>query len=40
MDDDIREWRVVVFDGREEVPPKLDKLESVAVNSVGKVGEV
>ncbi len=40
MDDDIGEWRVVVINGREEVPPKLDKLESLAVVSVGKVGEV
>ncbi len=40
MDDVIGEWRVLMIDGREEVPPKLDELESVAVDSVGKVGEV
>ncbi len=40
MDDDIREWRVVVINGREEVLPKLDKLESLVVGSVGKVREV
>ncbi len=40
MDDVIREWRVVIIDGREEGPPKLDELESVAGDSVRKVGKV
>ncbi len=40
VDDNIREWRVVVINGREEVPSELDKLESVVVGSLGKVGEV
>ncbi len=40
VDDDIGEWKVVVIKGREEVPPNLDKLESLAVVSMGKVGEV
>ncbi len=29
-----------MIDGGEEVPPKLDKLESVVVRAIGKVGEV
>ncbi len=38
VDDNVREWRVIVINGGEEVPPKLDKLESLAVVSMGKVG--
>ncbi len=35
VDDDIGEWSVVVIKGREEVLPKLDKLESLVVVSMG-----
>ncbi len=38
VDEVIWEWGVVVIDGREEVLPKLEKLECQEVGSVGKVG--
>ncbi len=40
MNDVIGEGRVIMVDGREEVPPELCKLECQKVGSIGKVREV